>query len=217
MKLSICICGWYFYPELLKLVAGLPADEYNSMVVSHSHGNTHGVDSVMRDNQGLEFGAYSYFVDNVWDHISNVLFIHDDIDVRPSFFQRASEIKYDQAYVFENEDDYRQNLAHGRVIFATASFLEHVRNSGGIWYDRGNRGFIAKGNSWTEKPPAGCKDHNAGIRAFMALANEIGKREKMQVNMPVYMNDVTLGRRGKLTTKAGQQGGSPEAKGDSDL
>jgi hypothetical protein len=74
-----------------------------------------------------------------------------------------------------------------------------MRSHGGIWYDNGNRGFIAKGKSWTEKPPEGCGDHNAGIRKFTSQVKEIRVQyPEWSVNKPFYSQNITLGKRGKL-------------------
>lgn len=153
---------------------------------------------IVRENVGLEFGAYAYYLNAYWDRRSPVLFMHDDVQVQPTFFDTVAAIPFDQAYVFTNEAHYQQDRAHGRAMYASARFLHHVIQEGGIWYDPGNTGFIAKGPSWSETPPEGCMDHNAGIRAFMSLSTRIGEASGMSVNKPFYIENVLLGRRGQI-------------------
>ena len=200
-RLQICICGWYFFPDLFKQISRLPRDQFDTLVVAHRSRHTFGLKGVTHENRGLEFGAYCYYLMHHWDKESNLLFLHDDIAVNSNFFEQVAAIPFDQAYIFKNEASFKENLVHGRAIFATAAFLSHVVQFGGIWYDTGSSGFIAKGKSWSETPPPGCKDHNAGIRAFMLLADRIGKTEGMEVNKPYFIEDVRLGRRGQLPLK----------------
>ena len=200
-RLQICVCGWYFYPSLYQTLLQLPS-EYAPMVVTNRPGNTYGISSVVRDNVGLEFGAYAYFLQHQWDLTSNVLFLHDDIEVPIQFFETARTIQFDQAYIFRNPQEYQQNQGHGRILYATSAFLAQVQLRGGIWYDAGNTDFVAQGPSWSEQPPRGCQDHNAGIRAFIALSRSIGEETTLQVNQPFYFSSALLGRRGQLKHKS---------------
>lgn len=199
-QLQICVCGWYFYPSLYHTLRKLPAT-YEPLVVAHRPGDTHTIPFVMRENVGLEFGAYAYFLEHYWDRASNVLFLHDDVEVPAEFFDVARTIPFDQAYIFRNAQEYGQNVGHGRILHATAPFLAEVQARGGVWYDRGNTGFVAQGPSWSEQPPAGCQDHNAGIRAFIALSARIGAETNLTVNQPFFVPSVSLGRRGQFEHK----------------
>lgn len=194
-RLQICVCGWYFYPSLYQTLRKLPVN-YDPLVIAHRHGNTHGIRTVVRANVGLEFGAYAYFLQHWWDTRSNVLFLHDDVVLPIAFFQRVHTIPADQAYIFRHAAEYEQNLGHGRAIYATSRFLTYVQAKGGLWYDVANTGFVAQGPSWSEQPPPGCQDHNAGIRAFMALSKRIGDETGLIVNQPFYIPSAALGRRG---------------------
>jgi hypothetical protein len=168
------------------------------MVIAHRPGDTYGIPSIVRENVGLEFGAYDYFLQQYWDQSSNVLFLHDDIEVPIQFFQAAQTIPFDQAYIFRNPQAYQHNLGHGRAMYAAAAFLVQVQLRGGIWYDAGNTGFVAQGPSWSEQSPAGCQDHNAGIRAFMTLSRSIGEETNLTVNQPFYFPSASFGHRGQL-------------------
>jgi len=168
------------------------------MVIANRPGDTYRMPSITRENVGLEFGAYDCFLQQYWDQTSNVLFLHDDVEVPIQFFEAARAIPFDQAYIFRNPHEYQQNHGHGRAMYATKAFLTHVQLRGGIWYDAGNTGFVAQGPSWSEQPPAGCQDHNAGIRAFIALSRSIGEETSLAVNQPFYVSSASLGRRGQV-------------------
>jgi hypothetical protein len=89
----------------------------------------------------------------------------------------------DQANNFLDREEYKQNIAHERAMYSTATFLTHVQSRDGIWYDDGNHGFIARRS---EQPPSGCKSLNGGIQAFLAFSKRIGEETKLVVNESFY-------------------------------
>lgn len=200
-KFQICVCGWYYYPAFYKSLLEVK-DKFSVIIIGNREGEVFGLSFVLRNNIGLDWGAYSYFVDNEWDGQSNVLFMQDDSAVSDSFFEEMSKISFDQAFIFRNQKEFEENYSHGRAFFASRRFLEILKKEGGIWYDQGNKGFIAEGTSWSEKPPEGCRDHNAGIRNFTSKVKQIGEKNPgLSVNGQVYSKKVYLGRRGKISKK----------------
>jgi hypothetical protein len=156
-----------------------------------------------RENTGLEWGAFSHFLDCAWDDKADVLFLQDDTDVRDRFWDEVAAFAYDQAFIFRDRADYEAAYSHGRAHFASARFLGLVRARGGIWYDQGNRGFIAAGPSWSEEPPPGCLDHNAGIRAYTASVKAIGEENRdLRVNRQIFSQNISLGQRGRVSAAA---------------
>ena len=143
-RLQICVCGWYFYPSLYQTLRKLPVN-FDPFVVANRPGDTHGIPFIVRENVGLEFGAYACFLQQYWDHASNVLFLHDDVELPYTFFDFVRTIPFDQAYIFRNAQEYEQNIGHGRAVYTTSAFLAQVQKRGGIWYDQGNTGFVAQG------------------------------------------------------------------------
>ena len=200
--MQICVCGWYYYPSFYETLVKLrgiggPA----AVVIRHQPGDTQGLLCIDRENVGLEWGAYSYYLDKVWDGHSDVLFTQDDIEVFDlSFFGWTATIQEDICFIFNNDREARYNgTAHGRMFFASSRFLIAATTLGGFWYDQGNHGFIAKGNYRTEKPPPGCSHHNAGIHRFTSFVPKI-RKYNTEIKKRAYLCDprVKLGRRGKF-------------------
>jgi len=182
------------------------------MVIAHRAGHTSGLPCVSRENIGLEWGAYSFFLKHHWDGKSDVLFMHDDTELRLEFLSEMSSVPHDLAFVFENEQDFQDFYTHGRVFFASARFLGIARSQEGIWYDRGNQGFTTD-RARTDKTPAGCQDHNAGIRAFTSQAEEIGKRyPSFSVNRPFFSENIRYGIRGQLRNTPAEQRHAADAR-----
>ena len=195
--MQICVCGWHYYPKFYDTLSVIGIN-FDIVIVAHRAGCTSGMPFITRENSGLEWGAYSYFLDHHWDKLSSVLFMHDDTEVNPVFFNEIASISNDLTFVFENERDFHFMYTHGRVFMASARFLKAVQSQDGIWYDKGNKGFITD-SARTEKPPAGCQDHNAGIRAFTVQAEKIVNRHpSFSVNKPFFSDNIKYGIRGKI-------------------
>jgi hypothetical protein len=125
--------------------------------------------------------------------------MHDDIMLTKDILKEIADYnKSDQAYIFKNLDHYKANIAHGRMIRCTSAFIREVHRRGGMWYDKGNTGYTAPDASGLHKPPAGCMEHNAGIKHFDAMAADIGKEEGLLTRMPMYIEEIGFGFRGKF-------------------
>jgi hypothetical protein len=197
-SMQICVCGWYYPQEFYRSLLHV-SDCFDIVVVGNRKGDTLGLPFVVRKNTGLDWGAFSYFLDNLWDNDSSVLFLQDDNEVNEVFFNEVIKIPHDLAFVFRNKKEFRENYSHGRAFFASAKFLRILKQGGGIWYDKDNHGFIASGYSWTETPPKGSQDHNAGIRTFTNKVQEIGTTHpNLSVDKQYYSKNIYLGRRGKI-------------------
>ncbi|HMK59923.1 MAG TPA: hypothetical protein VK452_02115 [Dissulfurispiraceae bacterium] len=196
--MKICVCGWYFYEDFYMVLKSVyPA--FDIMIIANKPGDTLGLPYILRENIGLEWGAYSYYLDNCWDGTSSVLFMHDDTKVDSDFFTRIQRNTFDQAFIFKTEFDYQQSYSHGRAFYASAPFLQLCRENGGIYYDKGNKGFIAPGYSWSTTPPEGCKDHNVAIREFTQFCKGIAAEyPDLTVNKQIYDSTISLGIRGKF-------------------
>jgi hypothetical protein len=198
--MQICVCGWYYpcsFYESLRSVSS----RFDITVVANRRGDALGLPTLERENVGLDWGAFSHFLEHAWRGNRSVLFLHDDTTVEPRFWDEVEAIPYDQAFIFRDEAEFKRAYSHGRAHVASGRFLALVRDHGGIWFDQGNHGFIAHGSSWSEAPPPGCLDHNAAIRAYTALVEQIGAENRdLVVNRPVYSENISMGRRGRLPT-----------------
>lgn len=212
--MQICVCGWYYprpFYERLCAVDG----RHDVTVVANRPGDALGLRTIERENLGLDWGAYSFFLEHAWDGAADVLFLQDDTRVSGPFWDEMAAITHDQAFVFRDRAEFEAAYSHGRAHVASARFLALARARGGIWFDRGNCGFIAAGTSWSETRPPGCLDHNAGIRAYTQLVQRIGaEHTALSVDRQVYSEHVWLGRRGTVTTwRSPRPGSSPSGRG----
>ncbi|MGZ4462661.1 MAG: hypothetical protein ACXVZP_07465 [Gaiellaceae bacterium] len=134
--MHICICGWHYrhaFYESLRSVC----DRFEITIVAHRPGDTLGLPTITRENRGLDWGAFSCFLDHAWDGEQDLLFLHDDTDVRDRFWDELLTIPHDQAFIFRERAGFEAAYSHGRAHFAGSRFLKLVRMGGGIWYDDG--------------------------------------------------------------------------------
>jgi len=76
--MQICVTGWDFNESLY---VSLAKTSFNTISIMHKKGDTKGVPFQLIPNEGLEWGAYNYFLKNHWDKKSPVLFMQDDISI----------------------------------------------------------------------------------------------------------------------------------------
>lgn len=205
--LNICVCGWYldeyddFYMSLHRL-----HKKYPVFVVSNkasAYLETIDLPYIVRENTGLEWGAYNHYLMNVWDGEGDVLFCHDDITLNPTaveghifppeyLFDKIAELKVDQAYIFGSRHEDVENYGkHGRMVFMGRDFLQRVKDGGGFWFDNKNQGYTS-GEDKDLKEAYGCFGYNAGINCFHDQAARIGGN----VHRKAYVPSFSLARRG---------------------
>jgi hypothetical protein len=154
--MQICVAGWYYNEELLKLLKRVN-ERHNVAIIAHRPGDSMGIPTILIENVGLEFHMYNYFLTEIWDGSSKVLFMHDDISLAPvivnneiipatNIFNKLADIDTDQGYVFQDEQDADwNNFKHGRMILMSARLLKKLKEDGGIWYDKNNDGHTMLG------------------------------------------------------------------------
>lgn len=126
--MKICVAGWYFRPKFLLM---LKNSGFETFVVMHRDGDTHGLPSMLYPNIGLEFGCYRSYVEDHWDGVSDVLFVHDDVELSDTVglhdVASLAGIGVEQAYIFHNENDELVNGgAHGRAIWIRGDILKKL-------------------------------------------------------------------------------------------
>jgi len=170
--MKICVCGWYFEPEFLITLKDINK-EYPVTIIANRDRLPEEYKGVfnyhVRENRGLEYGAYDYYLKNVWEG-EDVLFMHDDMKIRPIvkdytvvgpeyLMGLISKIEMDLVYIFKNEREKQFCFGtHGRVMFAGGKFLKDLKeiNDGFPW-DKDNDGH-------TMGPTPGyCKHYNWGV------------------------------------------------------
>jgi hypothetical protein len=175
------------------------------------------------DHGGLEFGGYDYYLKELWDRESPVLFMHDDVEARRDdvFDDIASltAMGIDQAYIFRDLREEEVNgRIHGRAIYCSRKFLDFClsyicecreatgykdpHNEGwlsgigphnGFWWDR-NHDFLHVSG----KVPKGLRHYNCGIYHFHGVHVKEAHRRGMKVNRRVHIWDFESARRGRM-------------------
>ncbi len=151
--MKICVAGWYFNEELFKVLAEINK-KYPITVVSFYRRvdgreirdtdiesvpslikrvvKPTGIPVVKNPNGGLEWGNYDYYIKNIWDRQSPILFIHDDILIyNPAVFdiieEKLSKWEYDQAFIFRDEaEEISQGRIHGRAFYCSKRFIDFM-------------------------------------------------------------------------------------------
>ncbi|MFX0199624.1 MAG: hypothetical protein ACFFCW_26170 [Candidatus Hodarchaeota archaeon] len=200
--MNICVVGWYyfdgFYSELWKA-----NKKYPVTIIAHKH------DPMLKicelpvaivPNVGLEFGAYNYYLMNIWEG-GDTLYTHDDIAVIPvirnyetlhreKIWDDIAETKHDQAYIFQDrEDDVFNTGKHGRMIFMSERLQQWFRDRNGFWYDRNNYGYTGEGEK-----PRGTAEYNTTIIVFHEQLGHTG----MDVKNKLYFPSLAMARRGEF-------------------
>jgi hypothetical protein len=199
---KICIAGWYLDSNLYDKIKDLSGVS----IVSHRSDYTRlikiidgtKIGAYPIKNIGLEFHCYCFYLENIWDEKSDVLFMHDDVDITDiSVFDDIGSLQVDQAYIFTTSDDERHNGGkHGRCIYMSAALLDYVKSIGGIWYDKNNYGYTGNG----EKRPEPGMDYNAGINHFHKTMGKIRDNKSLSFNVVnrVFIDKIKIAKRGKF-------------------
>jgi len=202
--MNICVCGWYFREPFLSILKEVNKD-FPVHIVANKMADILddcGLDYSVRENTGLEFGAYDYYLKNIWDG-EDTLFLHDDITINPIaknyevlppkyLFKDVSKLKGDLVYIFKNAHDKRKCFdVHGRVMFASGNFLTKLKQLGGFPYDEKNDGFIFG------PKPEHCKHFNWAVTKLKEIGESLMFDYSItQKFMPAFNYDV----RGGATT-----------------
>ena len=190
--MKICVTGYYFDADFIECLHQAQKN-YPTIIISHADdpGEKYTIKHIPvigKENIGLEFSIYDYYIKNLWDGSSSVLFCHDDIHLsNPSIFNDISRLTHDCAYIFRDQAEDRANGGkHGRAIFCSPRFINFIKgfececkwieekpdphNRGeilprlskhtGFWFDPNNKGHICG------KPPKGVRHYNEAIYHF---------------------------------------------------
>lgn len=199
--LKICVCGWYLgeYDDLYMMLHKLHhKEEIGVHVVANKPGSYLEIVDLpysIRENIGLEFGAYDYYLKNIWDEESDVLFMHDDIKVHTfmrdfevlppeRLFDHFKTMTVDQFYVFNSRaEDVDNDGRHGRMFMMSARLLRWFKNNGGFGFDYDNTGDTTTGH------------YNYGIEAYDKKLDSL--YGLFNVKCKTYIRALQLMRRGE--------------------
>lgn len=223
--MKIAVSGWYFMPELFDIFSGIRNQFYITVLTYYKraedkcpreydvipasqqiekHVKPSGVDYLKIPVAGLEFGGYDWYIKNVWDRESPVLFMHDDVFIYNNRVFTDIERQMagvDQAFIFRDEvEEIANGRKHGRGIYCSARFLRfmldyvcecghafdhehpHYPNQDPKIILRGigpHRGFFFDpynlGEHTEGKVPKHCRHYNEGIYHFAAFAGRCAR------------------------------------------
>lgn len=195
--MKICVCGWYYQEEFYN---ELSKTNYDITIISNKKEVPEDIKKrynvIVRENIGLEFGAYNHYLQNTIPDDS-VLFIHDDTLITIEQLKQIEEACHnlDQAYIFKDYEHQKNNGGkHGRCIWMSKKFLEYLKKEcNGIPYDERNKGY-----NGTQKNIDNL-DYNEGINRYHKLLGRI-RDKKLGYNIlyRIHIKDIKLGRRGKI-------------------
>lgn len=146
VKNKICVTGWYYPKWLYKQ---LKKSSFDIHIVAHRHNRI--LDklnfnySVIK-NIGIESHMYDWYIKNIWDKKSNVLFIHDDIeanninDVFKFIFKKATGTDY--SCIFGSKDLKNKKNGARCLYFSPKLINLFLQKYNGIWYDKYNKGYV---------------------------------------------------------------------------
>ena len=189
-KIKICVVGWHFFSDFYNK---LDQSKYETYIVAHRYNKI--LDAIkleysVIENIGLEFHAYDYYIKNIWDKKSNVIFMHDDIEIEDikclyKIFKRCEKENIYQCYIFGEKG----KGSHGRCIYMSKKFIEMIiKDYDGIWFDRENKECVDSKSSIKNKWDK--KRYNYGTYKFEKYSKKIGK--KYNVNTCISINNSGL-------------------------
>jgi len=170
---NICVVGWYFFESFYK---ELGKSNFKIHIVAHRNNEVlNSLNHTLTDNVGLEYGAYSYYVRNIWDEKSDVFFMHDDVNVAD----------FDSVISKCYKEMKAKDVGHGRItsgkhagysqrfFYMSSSFIKIVKERyDGMWYDRENFGYIDQKSQPEDWRP---RRYNDGAFHFSEMIKEINK------------------------------------------
>jgi hypothetical protein len=201
-EVQICCSGWHFFDDILEQIEESELDIHIVAHQDHEWLKKEKIKSTVIDNVGLEYGSYNYYLNNIWDKESDVIFMHDDI-----------KIQHFDKFIAKNYSKFKKRrIDHGsvtpaRIVRPGAQFcylskrvVDAIQKDyGGIWFDEENVGYT----DWKSQPSHWHirRVQEGGVR-FRTMIEDIGKEYNFLVFTDVIDSDVTFYSRGKDEIKA---------------
>ncbi len=144
-KYKVCVAGWTFPKNLYKQLSISSLDIF---IVAHKYNKV--LDDLKLNykiikNIGRECHIYDWYIKNIWDKKSDVLFMHDDVRIKKfdkSFiliFKKAKGL--DISFIMGGkENKFKTNS--GRCMYYSSKLIKlYLKEYNGIWYDIHNKGY----------------------------------------------------------------------------
>jgi hypothetical protein len=228
--MKVCVTGWYYNKPFLEVLSKVKypvtivGNRDNPAIKNFNH--------VLRDNTGLEFGAYDHYIKNCYDGNDSVLFIHDDVECTLDSFKDIAGLDHcniDQAYINFDEG------GHGRAIYCSSRLIKHLLstkcnscsycNPGRDPYNRqhtlpdltGHNGFFFdpyNTGHTTGNPPPGVRHFNSGIRWFHTKMIELRCTNEWSTVNRLVVPSMVLYKRGEVFENLGNMMGITKERMD---
>ena len=200
-KIGICVVGWYYFSKFYKQLEG---SEFEVFVVAHRYNkilDKHKLKYFVKDNVGVEYGAYNYYINNIWKKGYDVFFMHDDID-----FLKFDDVIFSNYKILKKKNIDNASIVHGRHVsyserffYMSSKFTQiMVEEYGGVWYDKENLGYTSRKAQPSHWHP---RRYNLGGLEFKKRSIDIEKKYKIKIRFTLRDERVTLYHRGKKKIK----------------
>jgi len=144
-RVQICVVGWHFFRKIYKQISKSSLDIH---IVSHRYNDMldkYNLKYSIIENVGREFHAYDYYIKNIWDKKSNVIFMHDDIEIEDfeKVFKGLLEktIGLDFSYILGKKTAKYKSSGERSMYFSKKLIKLFLTEYNGIWYDVHNKGY----------------------------------------------------------------------------
>lgn len=190
--MNVCICGWYYHKPFIKVMNQSMTLMNDIIVIGHTDGDAGNLQKIIIPNVGLEFGAYDFYLKNIWQG-GDTLFIHDDTEFEFTAWNKVNLLPqlFDQVFIHENGiAELANGFAHGRAFFCSNRFLKRLKTDDGFWYAK-EQIVIENEISKNEK------EHNRGIKSFLCYCLKIKAETGWAVAQVVNIPEIKTGWRGR--------------------
>ena len=195
-KISICVVGWYYFPKFYKQLRDSHLDVH---IVAHRYNNVldkYKLNYIVIENIGLEYGAYNYYINNIWNQQSDVFFMHDDVEFEK--FDKTLSFAYKK--IIKKKRHHvsivpGKNVGQGERFFYMSKKIMKimVKDYGGVWYDKENFGYTTQKSQPKDWKP---RRYNDGGPKFRDRVLEIGKEYNISTCKVLIDNKISLFSRG---------------------
>jgi hypothetical protein len=144
-KVQICVVGWHFFSKFYKQISKTSLDIH---IVAHRYNkilDDFNLKYSVVPNVGREFHAYDWYIKNVWDGKSAVIFTHDDVKMKNIdniFNDLFSKLKgLDFSYILGEKDRKYKTCSERCMYFSPKLIKLLLKRYDGFWYDIHNKGY----------------------------------------------------------------------------
>ncbi len=145
-QVKICLVGWHFSKTMYKPLSKCQLDVH---VVAHRYNDmldNLGFNYSVIKNVGLEYGAYDYYIKNIWDKKSAVIFMHDDGKLKNNAMNEiVNKCKsVDIGYILGATCNIKRKTSTRCFYLSSKAIKLFLNKFGGIGFDTNDRGYTLR-------------------------------------------------------------------------